>query len=205
MNNTSFHTITTASRRRLIAFAAILALGAGTDAAHAADAPASKPPTDDVAIHLSDVDRERMETPEAADRGGRCHPGRGRRGHPRESSLRLLEYRPRRRLGRPALEGGASPGGRDRRRSGARGRRGRGRPRPPHQRTAAGEGRAGPEGDQEACGRRAVRRLHPDRGQRGPRRGRRRCHHEGQERPSGAQPADRGDLRRRAGAGRPAE
>lgn len=61
MNNITTHTITTSSRRRLIAFAAILALGAGTDAAHAADAPASKPPTDDVAIHLSDVDRERME------------------------------------------------------------------------------------------------------------------------------------------------
>ena len=55
------HHIATTSRRRLIAFAAILALGAGTDAAHAADASASKPGTTDAAINLSSVDRERME------------------------------------------------------------------------------------------------------------------------------------------------
>ena len=47
----------------------------------------------------------------------------------------------------------------------------------------------GPAGDQEAGRRRPVRRLDADRGRQGPRRGRRRRHHEGQGRPAGARPA----------------
>lgn len=56
-------TITTTSRRRLIAIAAIVALGtsAGAEAASAADAPAPKRGTTDSGVQLSSVDRERVE------------------------------------------------------------------------------------------------------------------------------------------------